>query len=947
MMKCIVKYLLVVILMITVSCNQGGSFTRTDSGIEIKTEKGELVRLEIITPTIIHVRATIAGQFSVNESLVAIRKADKEINYEVEEGEGYISLLTEKLIARTNLETGEVSFFDRDGNLIINEAEGGRTFNSIEVDGVKGYELRQVWKSADDTEGIYGLGQHQAHEMNYKGANEELFQYNTKVSVPLIVSTANYGILWDNYSLSRYGDPRPYGQIDQLVLFDAEGKEGALTATYMNNTDGSDIFTVRREAKIDYENLETVNNFPEGFNFNDSRITWEGEFQPREDGIYDFLLYYAGYTKLWIDGELVADRWRTAWNPSVAKIKKELKAGNRYSIKLDWLPDGGVSYIGLKVHTPVDLEERKNISFYSEMGDEINYYFIKGESMDEVIAGYRYITGKAQVMPKWAMGFWQSRERYKTQDELLGALKDLRKNQIPVDVIVMDWFYWEEDSWGSQKFDLERFPDPKAMVDEVHENNAKIMISVWPKYYHTTDNFKQFDEKGWMYRLAVEDSIRDWVGKGYIGSFYDAYNPGARKLFWDQIRENLYSLGVDAWWLDATEPDILSNASVEYRKLLMNPTYLGPSTKYFNAYALMNAKGIYEGQREFDNSKRVFILTRSGFAGMQRYGTVTWSGDIGTVWEDMKAQISAGVNFSMSGLPYWTMDNGGFCVEKRYERAVEGSEDMNEWRELNARWHQFGTFVPLFRTHGQYPFREMYNISPVGHPVYNTMLEYNKLRYRLLPYIYSLAGAVYHKDYTIMRGMAMDYPHDKNVYDINDQYMFGPAFLVCPVYEYKARSRELYLPEGNDWYNFHTGALINGGNKLNADAPLDRIPLFVPEGAIIPFGPELQYAEQASDETVTIVVYTGKDGVFTLYEDEGNNYNYENGAYSTIELNYSEADQKLIIGKREGSFPGMKENRQFRVIFASKERGFAYAPSNLTKGQVFNYNGEELVVSKY
>ncbi|WP_234408712.1 TIM-barrel domain-containing protein [Marinilabilia salmonicolor] len=584
-------------------------------------------------------------------------------------------------------------------------------------------------------------------------------------------------------------------QIDQFKLFNNEGEEGSLTATYIDNKETGNVFTVRQENTIDYENLTTIENFPEGFDFTNARITWEGEIEPDETGIHRFLMYYAGYTKIWIDGELMADRWRTAWNPSVAKFEVDMEAGKKYHVKLDWIPDGGESYIGLKALTPVDPEEQERISFWSEMGDQIDYFFMAGNSMDDVISRYRELTGKAQVMPKWAMGFWQSRERYKTQEELLDVLHEFRDREIPIDNIVQDWSYWPVDQWGSHAFDQERFPDAKGMVDEVHENNARIMISVWPKFYHNTEHFKEFDKNGWMYRTAVEDSIKDWIYPGYVGSFYDAYAPGARQLFWKQINEELYTKGFDAWWLDATEPDILSNASMEYRKELMNPTHLGPSTKYFNAFALMNAKGIYEGQRSLENDERVFILTRSGFAGMQRFGTVTWSGDIGTVWEDLKAQIPAAINFSLSGMPYWTMDIGGFCVEKRYERAEEGSKDMKEWRELNTRWYQFGAFSPLFRVHGQYPYRELWNIAPKGHKAYESMLYYNKLRYRLMPYIYSLTGAVYHDNYTIMRGLVMDYTDDQNVYNIDDQFMFGGGLMACPVYEYKARSREVYFPE--------------------------------------------------------------------------------------------------------------------------------------------------------
>lgn len=927
------------------SCSKS-NYVTTTTGIEVNSEDGVKVRLDVVSSEVIQVRATKEKQFSSEPSLIAIAKPDPSVKWEVEEQSDKIVLKTQSVSVVVVLSSGAVSFFDVDGNAIIQEPAGsGKYFEPIEVDGTKGYALRQIWES-DDNEAIYGLGQHQAHEMNYKGKNEELFQYNTKVSIPFIISTNNYGILWDNYSLSRFGDQRPYEQISQFTLYNKEGKEGGLTATYVDNVQNENVFTIRDESVIDYENLETIKNFPENFNFNNSRITWEGQIETSQSGIHNFLLYYAGYTKIWINGELKAERWRTAWNPSVAKFQVDMKSGEKYDVKLEWFPDGGVSYIGLKALSPVNPAEQNNLSFFSEMGNEINYYFMKGKSMDEVIKNYRMLTGKAQVMPKWAMGFWQSRERYKTQHELLDVLKEFRKRNIPIDNIVQDWSFWEEDQWGSQKFDLARFPNPEEMIREVHDNNARIMISVWPKFYIGTEHYKQFDEKGWMYKRAVQDSIRDWIKHGYIGSFYDAYNPGARQLFWEQLRDNLYNIGIDAWWLDATEPDILSNASIEYRKALMNPTYLGPATKYFNAFALVNAKGIYEGQRADGNNERVFILTRSGFAGMQRYGTVTWSGDIGTVWEDLKAQIPAGVNFSMSGLPYWTMDIGGFCVEKRYERAQEGSEDMNEWRELNTRWYQYGTFVPLFRVHGQYPFREVWNIAPEKHPAYQSMVYYNKLRYRMMPYIYSLTGAVYHNDYTIMRGLAMDFTNDSKVFNIDDQYMFGPSLMVCPVYNYKQRKREVYFPKGKGWYEFHTGKFYNGGETHTVEAPYEHIPLFVPEGSIIPFGPQIEHTAQKTNEPYTIVVFTGQNGEFKLYEDEGVNYNYEKGAFATIQLTYNEAEQMLTIGECNGRFNGMPESAEFRIIWASKEQPFKFSFKNLEQGKLYKYDGSRLVIKK-
>jgi alpha-D-xyloside xylohydrolase len=579
------------------------------------------------------------------------------------------------------------------------------------------------------------------------------------------------------------------------------------------------------------------------------------------------------------------------------------------------------------------------------MGNQIDYYFIRGSSLDKVISGYRTLTGKAPVMPKWALGYWQSRERYRSQTELLNVVKEYRKRKIPLDNIVLDWSYWPVDAWGSHEFDPKFFPDPSGMVDSVHRLNAKIMISVWPKFYYTTDHYKEFDSRGWMYRRAVNDSVRDWIGKGYIGSFYDAYSQGARDLFWEQIREHLFTKGFDAWWMDASEPDILSNASIEYRKLLSTPTALGPSAKYFNTYALVNAMAIYNGQRSAEPDRRVFLLTRSGFAGLQKYSTAVWSGDIATRWEDMKAQITAGLNFALSGIPYWTFDIGGFCVENRYTRAVEGSEDLNEWQELNTRWFQFGSFCPLFRSHGQYPYREIYNISSSGSPAYESMVYYDKLRYSLMPYIYSLAGLTYFNDYTIMRAMVMDFGGDKNTRNIGDQYMFGPSLLVAPVYKYKARSREVYFPSSCGWYDFYTGIYILGGHKLQVDAPFNQIPLFVREGSIIPFGPGIQYTDEKPADPITLYVYTGRSCAFTLYEDEGINYNYEKGDCSTIKFSYDESTGELTFGKRNGEFNGMLKKRTFNVVWITRNNHIAFDP-DITPHVSVQYEGEKTVVIK-
>jgi len=940
-------YYLVLVLIVLVSACNHSVFEKSDNGITVKIAKTksqppQIVRIQVISEGVFRVSALPGGEFSDMESLSVIKQDTVFTGWKVEEKDDSVVIITATTKALISLKSGRVNFTDIRGNSILAEAEGGRTFTDTTVDGKSAYTFRQVFSSPDD-EAIYGLGQHQSEEINYKGKNEVLFQYNTKVSVPFIVSTKNYGILWDNYSLTRYGDPRDFSQITALKLYDAEGKEGGLTATYYEKSDTSKVFLRHQESEINYETLETIKNFPKDFPFYGSTITWEGTVEAPETGTYRFGLYYAGYTKIWIDGNLMADKWRTAWNPNLTKFNVAMNAGEKHALKLEWKPDGGVSYIGLRVMTPVDPDQQKNVAFWSELGDQLDYYFIHGESIDKVISGYRKLTGKAQVMPKWAMGFWQSRERYRTQDELVSALQEFRKRHIPIDNIVLDWFYWREDNWGSHEFDPQRFPDPKGMIGKVHDLNGHLMISVWPKFYHTTEHYKELEQMGAMYLLATKDSIRDWVGKGYIGSFYDAYNPEARKLFWKQMMDHFNGLGIDAWWMDASEPDILSNASIEYRKKLMNPTALGPSAQYFNAYALVNAQGIFEGSRETYPDKRAFLLTRSGFAGLQRYAAATWSGDIATRWEDMRAQIPAGINYSMSGNPYWTMDIGGFCVENRYVNAKEGSADLEEWRELNARWTQFGAFAPLYRTHGQFPYREVYNLAPENHPAYKTIVYYDRLRYRLMPYIYSLAGMTWLTDYTIMRGLAMDFPTDPGVYEIADQYMFGPSLMVCPVHSYKARERDVYFPAGNGWYDFYSGKFISGGQKMTVAAPYERMPLYVKAGSIVPAGPEIEYTSQKAADPVVLNVYTGADASFTIYEDQGTTYDYEKGEYALIPVSYTESGQELTIGAREGAFPEMLKERTFLIKWISKDKPAGFNPDQKADVTV-KYVGQKLVI---
>lgn len=926
-----------------------------------QTEKGaRLVRLEVINDNIIRVEATAEKQFPVKNSLIIVPQTAKPV-YTVNEEGKFITVKAKNVKAVMDEQTGRITFYDAKGNVLLKEAVNGKTITPYTVptadigvgtltDAQKnGWSWRALFESPDD-EAFYGLGQHQAEEYNYKGKNEELYQYNTKVSVPFIMSNKNYGLLWDSYSLCRWGNPNDYQQLNRAFkLYNKDGQVGSLTGTYTAK-DGSTI--IRNEDSIYFENSRVIGNLPKGFKLNGSKVIYEGSIEAPISNNYRFILYYAGYTKLFInDKEVVAERWRTAWNPNAYKFIYHLDKGVKNSIRIEWEPDGDVSYCGLRAATPQSEAEQNMLSVWSEMSRDMDYYFIAGHNMDQVISGYRTLTGKAQVFPKWALGFWQSRERYKTSDDIEKTLGEFRSRHIPIDNIVQDWNYWKDDQWGSHNFDLSRYPDPQAMLDSVHKMHGRFMISVWPKLYCNTDNYKELDKNRWMYRQAVKDSIYDWIG--YMGSFYDAYSADARKMFWRQMNDNLYSkykFGIDAWWMDASEPNIRDCTPIGYRKALSGPTALGSSTEYFNAYSLVNADAIYNGQRSVQPNKRVFLLTRSGFAGEQRYSTATWSGDIGTRWEDMRAQMTAGLNYSMCGLPFWGMDQGGFCVENRYvaaqklyDQTGQENEDLKEWRELQTRWNQFGCFIPIYRTHGQWPLREVWNIAPDNHPAYKSILYYDNLRYYMMPYMYSMTGWVHFNDYTMLRGLVMDFESDSNVNNIGNQWMFGPSLMACPVGYYKARNREVYFPKQCGWYDIYTGNHINGGQKIVVDAPYERIPLFVREGAIIPFGPKMEWSDEKKPELINLYVYEGADANFMLYEDEGTNYNYENGKYSTIDIKYSEANKTLTIGARKGAFDGMLNNRRFNIVVVSSSKKQPLDLEN-PQGKMIKYNGKAVTV---
>ncbi len=951
--KCRVYYqLLVCSLILLLPClvlaTPPGDYIKLADGIIVrianaKRAAARLIKIQVVADNIFHVTATPLDSFYTETSLILDNKKRSAVKWETKESEGQVILFTQNVQAKIIISTGEVSFLDKAGNLVLQEANGGgKTFTGTTLEGEQSYMVRQAFETTAD-EAFYGLGQHQAGTFNYKGTPVLLSQYNTEVAVPFMVSSKNYGILWHNNSITKSIDTRDWEQLSTLKLFSATGDEGWLTATYFDKKNPAHIFVARPESEIEYSYIPSLKNFPDSINLANTLVTWQGQVQSGFSGEHLFNFYLSGYTKIYIDGKLIANRWRQSWNPGTELVKINFEKGKKYDFKIEWDPSSSQSYLSCTWLKPLSGSDKNEFAFESAAGDKIDYYFIGGSTMDEVISGYRDLTGKATLLPKWAMGFWQSRERYKTQEEILTTVAEFRKRHIPLDNIVEDWSYWEQDQWGSQEFDKKRFPDAAGMIKTLHEKyHTQFMISVWPKFYEGTANYKIMNDSGWLYKRNVANQQRDWIAKGYISSFYDAYNPGARKAFWASINKTLYPSGVDAWWLDATEPDVTSNLSPQQRKEFSTPNYFGSSVKNYNAFALMNAKGVYEGQRATNPNKRVFILTRSSYAGIQKYAATTWSGDIGSRWEDFKNQIPAGLNFCLSGLPYWTTDIGGFATEQRYENAK--GKDLDEWREQMTRWYQFGAFCPLFRVHGQYPFREIFNTAPEDHPAYKSMLYYDKLRYRMMPYIYSLAGQTYHNNYTIMRALQMDFATDKTVKNIGDQFMFGPAILVNPVTDYLARNRSLYLPAGTGWYNFYDGKFTEGGQRVSVDAPLERIPLFVKEGSIIPYGPAIEYTSEKLADPITLYVYAGKDASFTLYEDENTNYNYETGNYATIQFMYEEASKKITIADRKGGFTGMLSKRTFNIIMVTKENALPLDLENVKPVKVIKYSGKKITV---
>lgn len=869
-------------------------------------------------------------------SLSVIVDRIPELEIALEDGRDTLWMRSPSLTVKISKADGNLVYCTSD-NLTIVRERGRASFTPVVYDGDTGFTVQQFF-GLSEGEGLYGLGQHQDGYFNYRGKTVKLVQANTEAVNPFLVSTRNYGILWDNYS-------------------------------------------------------STV-------------------FEDREDGA----------------------------------------------------------------------------SITSDMGDNIDYYFIAGPDMDAVISGYRHLTGKAPMYGKWAYGYWQSKEHYDTQAELMSVAEKYRKLKIPIDNMIQDWDYWNgAPNWGGMFFDKTLFPRPGEMCDRLHRMNFHIIISIWPAMGPKTAIYADMLRNGFLYKPV------GWAGFKY----YDAFNPAANKLYWQYLKAGLYAMGLDGWWIDSTEPDVvnaLTKDATEYEMKKAGSNHLGSWARYLNAFSLVMTDDIHRFWREETSGRRAYILTRSTYAGQQRNAATTWSGDIGASWEVYRKQIAAGINHSMSGIPYWTFDIGAFVLGAYDGVFSRGGKDP-AYQELYTRMFQFGAFSPIFRSHGSETPREIWEMGEFV----PTLLAFDNLRYRLMPYIYSLAWKVTHDDYTIMRGLPMDFTADPNTYSVGDQFMFGPSVMVCPVTEHMVHQppqsslkvgskyyrtedgkpglkasyfkdnayqvpgvektdstidvfwytgrpdyasdsmfsirwkgklipgetgthqfhiksfdakriildgdtlpmvytsteqytgmteltagkaydlvvetentstgaarmqlfwktpsvfareaeevrgekvRDVYLPAGHMWYDFWTGKTMQGGRTEKLDAPVEIIPLLVKAGSILPMGPFIQYAAEKPADPLELRIYAGADGSFTLYEDENDNYNYEKGIFATIDFVWDDARRELTIGERQGEFPGMLKKRTLNVVLVKEGQGNGIG---ITAGpdKAVQYDGTKLVV---
>ena len=778
-----------------------------------------------------------------------------------------------RMVVVLDKQAGKLSFEDTAGKIFLGENEGTRKLLPDTIMGERCYKAELAFASPAD-ESLFGLGQFQDGHYDLKGVTRRLTQVNSQIAIPFVYSNKGYGLLWHQYGLT-----------------DVNPADSVVTLKKQDQPPGVDETSAEVTTTAGTERLSQ------------NQTLCAGTFEVPEDGEYSVFLDLGDMGNrhfVAIDGRPCIDE-TNFWLPPTASALVQLKAG-KHQVRL----------LCKSTNAPTLSWKRvaNSTTFRSPNAKLLEYVVFYGPSADSVIASYRNLAGNVPMLPRWAYGFWQCRERYTSGAHLVATVKQFRERKIPMDAIVQDWQYWGKYGWGVMKFDEANYANPAGFIKELHDLHAHFSISVW-------ENVDKRSAIGTTF-----DSLNLYLpGSPWL----DMLNPAARTAHWNALNQNLFAYGVDSWWMDATEP--------ENDALKGTRTCLGPGDFYRLTYPLFVSQGVYEGQRKTTADKRVCILTRSAFLGQQRYGTINWSGDVGGTWDAYRRQIVAGLNYTMTGLPYWTTDIGGFF------RPGPSQYTDTSYQELLTRWYQWGAFNPIFRIHGYQTETEPWKY---GQRVEENMRKMLDLRYRLLPYIYSEAWQITSKGSTIMRPLVMDFREDTSALSHPYEFMFGKAFLVAPITEPNRAKLKVHLPASGFWYDFWTGKRLDGGQAAEVAAPLERIPLMVKAGSIVPMGPSIQYSTENSDP-VEIRIYPGADGEFSLYDDENDGYGYEQGRSSLIAFRWNDAEKKLTIEARRGSYPGMLHVRTFNVVVVKENRGVGGAVTG-SPDRMVRYVGTTVVV---
>lgn len=861
-------YLLIIGLLIS-SCQEQivKSSKQTKQGVLITTADG-LMGVYPIADDAVRIKYMKDSLKSLPELIFSLDYGTPD--FEVVENTSEVKVTTKKMIVVIDKKDGNINYSDASGKTFLVEKAGSRKLIPDSILGEKCYFAEQGFESPSD-EYIFGLGQFQDGNYNLNGISRRLTQVNSQIALPFIYSSKGYGLLWHQYSLTDFNPA------DSLIALEKqEQKEGEEQMVEVTTTAGTQKVSQNQSLYI-------------------------GNFTVPEDGEYSIFLDLGNMGNrhfVTIDEKPVFDQ-SNIWLPPTAGTLVYLKAGE-HQVQLICKSDN---------NPKLSYKLKENVTtFRSPVAKVLDYVVFYGPSADSIIASYRNLSGDAPLFPQWAYGFWQCRERYTSSKHLIETVKEFRKRKLPMDVIVQDWQYWGNRGWGVPQFDETNYPNPSKFIKEIHDLNAHFNISIWSNPDKNSELGKNYVDNN----RFISDT--KWL---------DYFNPATREEYWNTLKTNMFDYGVDSWWMDAVEP--------ENDALKGEQTFAGLGDFYRLTYPLMVSKAVYEGQRKTTDDKRVCILTRSAFLGQQRYGIINWSGDIGGTWDSYKRQIVAGLNYSMTGMPYWTTDIGGFF------RPGSSQYTDKKFHELLIRWFQWGTFNPIFRSHGYMTETEPWKYGKIVEGNVRKMLN---LRYQLIPYIYSEAWQITRDGSTMMRPLVMDFREDSMAVSQAYEYMFGKSLLVAPITEAGINQWNVYLPETTSWYNFWTGEKLDGGQTIKVDAPLDKIPLFVKAGTILPVGPKVQYASEKKWDNLEIRIYEGADGEFVLYEDEGDNYNYEKGKYSTITFSWDNAKKTLTISDRNGSFSHMLNKRTFNITLVKKTK----ETDNESITKKINYSGIKTIV---